>query len=235
MDGKRILYVDDDEAMLRIVATTLPRLAGVQVVTAATGAHALALLDRERFDLVLLDYELPDFDGATLCREVRVRVGEETPVVFLSGHEDGPQRQAGLAAGANAFLPKPSPPAVIARGIAPLLRPQPSQAPAPNARVDPYVAYRLQLLQDSQILRSIWDRIAEGEPQARDRLARFLHQLHGTSGTYGHERVSVLAHELREVVVARPPRRLDEALVEPLIAAILQACLGGAEQEARSP
>jgi DNA-binding response OmpR family regulator len=122
MHGKRILYVDDDEAMLRIVAATLPRLAGVDVVTAATGSHALALLGKERFDLILLDYELPDYDGADLCAEIRLRVGAATPVVFLSGHEDGPQRHAGLAAGANAFLPKPSPPAVIAAGIAPLLR-----------------------------------------------------------------------------------------------------------------
>jgi DNA-binding response OmpR family regulator len=122
MHGKRILYVDDDEAMLRIVSATLPRLAGVEVVTATTGAHALALLGAMRFDLVLLDYELPDFDGADLCAEIRIRVGATTPVVFLSGHEDGPQRHAGLAAGANAFLPKPSPPAAIAAGIAPLLR-----------------------------------------------------------------------------------------------------------------
>jgi two-component system KDP operon response regulator KdpE len=122
MHGKRILYVDDDEAMLRIVAATLPRLAGVDVVTAATGAHALALLGKSRFDLVLLDYELPDFDGADLCAEIRVRIGATVPVVFLSGHEDGPQRHAGLAAGANAFLRKPSPPAAIAAGIAPLLR-----------------------------------------------------------------------------------------------------------------
>ena len=122
MDPKRILYVDDDEAMLRIVAATLPRLAGVDVVTAATGTHALALLGKQRFDLVLLDYELPDFDGAALCAEIRLRVGAALPVVFLSGHEDGPQRHAGLEAGANAFLPKPSPPAAIAAGIAPLLR-----------------------------------------------------------------------------------------------------------------
>ncbi len=123
MHGKRILYVDDDEAMLRIVAATLPRLAGVEVVTATTGNHALALLGDGRFDLVLLDYELPDFDGAELCAEIRLRVGATTPVVFLSGHEDGPQRHAGMEAGANAFLPKPSPPAAIAAGIAPLLRP----------------------------------------------------------------------------------------------------------------
>lgn len=117
MNGKRILYVDDDEAMLRIVEATLPRLAGVEVVTASTGSQALSLLGETPFDLVLLDYELPDFEGAALCAEVRLRLGPATPVVFLSGHEEGPERQAGLEAGAIAFLPKPSSPAVIAAGV----------------------------------------------------------------------------------------------------------------------
>lgn len=116
-----MLYVDDDEAMLRIVSATLPRLAGLEVVTATTGAHALALLGREDFDLVLLDYELPDVDGASLCARVRARAGVSTPVVFLSGHEDGPERRAALDAGATAFLRKPCPPARIAEAIRPML------------------------------------------------------------------------------------------------------------------
>lgn len=92
--------------------------------------------------------------------------------------------------------------------------------------VDPYVAYRLQLLQDAQTLRSLWDGLAVGEPDARERLARFLHRLHGTSGTYGFDRVSTLAQDLRAAVVARPPRILDDALAERLLAALVEASLG---------
>ena len=95
-----------------------------------------------------------------------------------------------------------------------------------NQRADPYVAYRLQLLQDGQTLRDFWEQLQQGEPEARDRLARFLHRLHGTSGTYGFERVSDLAHELREAVVAGPHRVLDASLAEPLLAALLEASLG---------
>jgi HPt (histidine-containing phosphotransfer) domain-containing protein len=95
-----------------------------------------------------------------------------------------------------------------------------------NQRIDPYVAYRLQLLQEGQALRSFWERLGEGEPEARDRLAKFLHRLHGTSGTYGFDRVSALAQQLREAVVARPTRLLPEDMVEPLLAALLDASLG---------
>lgn len=95
-----------------------------------------------------------------------------------------------------------------------------------NQRADPYVAYRLQLLQEGQTLRDFWEQMQQGEPEARDRLARFLHRLHGTSGTYGFERVSELAQDLREAVVAGPHRPLDESLAEPLLAALLEASLG---------
>ena len=95
-----------------------------------------------------------------------------------------------------------------------------------TSRRDPYVAYRLQLLQDGQTLRSFWEQLGQGVPDARDRLGKFLHRLHGTSGTYGFEQVSDLAHALREAVVARPPRVLEENMVEPLLAALLEAALG---------
>jgi chemotaxis protein histidine kinase CheA len=104
-----------------------------------------------------------------------------------------------------------------------------------NDRMDPYVAYRLQLLQEGQTLRSLWEQFGQGEPEARDRLDRFLHRLHGTSGTYGFDQVSRLAHALREAVVARPPRVLDEALVEPLVAALLEASLGEHAVEPATP
>jgi Hpt domain len=102
-------------------------------------------------------------------------------------------------------------------------------------RIDPYVAYRLQLLQEGQTLRALWEQVEQGEPEARDRLAKFLHRLHGTSGTYGFDRVSDLAQALREAVVARPPRPLPESLVEPLVAALLEASLGQESAQPASP
>jgi CheY-like chemotaxis protein len=86
MVRRRLLFVDDDEAMRMILSATLPRLAEVDVVTAATGAHALDRLAREPFDLVLLDYELPDVHGPLLCTQIRDRLGPGLPVVFLSGY-----------------------------------------------------------------------------------------------------------------------------------------------------
>ncbi len=104
-----------------------------------------------------------------------------------------------------------------------------------NSRIDPYVAYRLQLLQDAEGLRSLWEQVRGGEPAARDRIARFLHRLHGTSGTYGFMRVSDLAHDLREVVLSHPARELDAGAADALGAALLEASLGKETGEAASP
>jgi chemotaxis protein histidine kinase CheA len=104
-----------------------------------------------------------------------------------------------------------------------------------NSRIDPYVAYRLQLLQDAEGLRSLWELLRAGEPAARDRLSRFLHRLHGTSGTYGFARVSDLAHDLRELVLSRAARELDAGAADALGAALLEASLGQEAGEAIAP
>lgn len=95
-----------------------------------------------------------------------------------------------------------------------------------TSRVDPYVAYRVQLLQEGQTLQSLCEQLRQGEPEARDRLAKFLHRLHGTAGTYGFDRVSSIAEALRDAVLARPVRPLDEAVVGELAAALFEASLG---------
>jgi hypothetical protein len=104
-----------------------------------------------------------------------------------------------------------------------------------NERMDPYVAYRLQLLQEGQALRSLWDRMSHGEPGARERLARFLHRIHGTSGTYGYDRVSALARGLRELVTSGGTLALEDAQVEPLLAALLEASLGTPVSQPTAP
>jgi hypothetical protein len=104
-----------------------------------------------------------------------------------------------------------------------------------NDRIDPYVAYQLQLLQEGQALRSLWERMSHGEPGARERLARFLHRIHGTAGTYGCDRVSDLARGLHGLVRSGGTLDLDDSLVEPLLAALLEASLRAPVSQPAAP
>jgi len=100
---RRLLVVDDDYGIRYIVGELL-RWMGYEVVLAASGSDALALLPEGRFDGVLLDLVMPGMSGKEVLHEMRTR-GFTMPVIIISGYE-------GLASdmlreGAQAFLVKP--------------------------------------------------------------------------------------------------------------------------------
>jgi DNA-binding response OmpR family regulator len=103
----RVLVVDDDADISASLEASLS-IAGYDVVTAATGAEALAEVRRRCPDLVLLDQMLPDLDGAEVCR--RLRAAPETrrvPIMFLSARGGQDARVKGLALGADDYVTKP--------------------------------------------------------------------------------------------------------------------------------
>jgi class 3 adenylate cyclase/ActR/RegA family two-component response regulator len=100
------LAVDDEPANLRLLDAVLaPR--GYRVLTASSGTEALALLETEDVDIVLLDIVMPEMDGHEVCRRIRSKPATEfLPVVMItaSGSE---QRLAALESGADDFVTKP--------------------------------------------------------------------------------------------------------------------------------
>ena len=77
-----------------------------EVATAATGNEALAILETESFDLVVLDWMLPDREGIEIVREVR-QSGRNVPVLMLTARAAPSDRIAGFESGADDYLPKP--------------------------------------------------------------------------------------------------------------------------------
>lgn len=111
-----ILVVEDDPTNQLIVGSMLQG-AGYQVLTADDGGHALALLREHSFDLVLMDWQMPDMDGLAVTRLIRAGAvgayGEHVPIVALTANAFAEDRTACLAAGMNDFLTKP----VLARQL----------------------------------------------------------------------------------------------------------------------
>lgn len=102
-----ILVVDDDELSLQVVSRRLLR-DGYLVTMATGGAAALATLERQRFDLVLLDLEMPDMDGLATLKRIRTRSArQDVPVIMLSAHNDDATKRNCLAQGAADYLVKP--------------------------------------------------------------------------------------------------------------------------------
>jgi DNA-binding response OmpR family regulator len=105
-----ILVVDDDPKILRLVRTYLER-EGLRVVEATDGREALAAIALEAPALVVLDLMLPHVDGLAVIRAVRRT--DRTPIIVLSARGATADRIAGLAEGADDYLPKPFSPAEL--------------------------------------------------------------------------------------------------------------------------
>lgn len=111
MDGSprvsRILVVDDDESVLRLL-TRLLTGQGYQVESATNGMTALEAVRRRTPDVVLLDVMLPDINGFEVCRQVKQDPTTRLlPVVLITGMSDRAKRVEGATAGADDFLTKP--------------------------------------------------------------------------------------------------------------------------------
>ncbi|MFN3348982.1 PleD family two-component system response regulator [Pseudorhodoplanes sp.] len=112
----RVLVVDDVPANLKLLEARLSA-EYFDVITAHSGAEALAACERAECDIVLLDVMMPDMDGFEVCRRLKSNPAtHHIPVVIVTALDQPSDRVAGLQAGADDFLTKPvSDIALIAR------------------------------------------------------------------------------------------------------------------------
>jgi CheY-like chemotaxis protein len=105
--AKRVLYVDDNEINLRVVAALMEAL-GIAVTCCITPQEALDLLEREAFDIIFTDIHMPEMTGFDVLREVRRRPGPNrgAPVIALTADLTRTGAQY-CELGFDGFVPKP--------------------------------------------------------------------------------------------------------------------------------
>jgi DNA-binding NtrC family response regulator len=101
---KRLLVIDDDAKIAALFADFFGDRYAVE--TADSGAAALAALDRQRPDLVLLDINMPGISGLEVLKEIKRR-DERIPVIMVTANNEISAAEQALKAGAFAYLPKP--------------------------------------------------------------------------------------------------------------------------------
>ena len=107
IEGRRILVVDDEEHIRRILKFQLEKN-GYEVTTAENGEEALHHVRRLRPDLILLDLMMPKLDGFEVCRRLRDDFQtNHIPIIMLTAKSDLPDKIMGLKGGANDYLVKP--------------------------------------------------------------------------------------------------------------------------------
>ncbi len=111
--NKHILIADDDPHIREVIRFALEK-AGMQVTLAEDGRQALQHFQTLSIDLIVLDINMPEFDGLEVCREIRKT--SDMPILFLSSRDEELDRILGLEIGGDDYVTKPfSPRELVAR------------------------------------------------------------------------------------------------------------------------
>ena len=104
--GKKILLVDDDDALRESLSEQLQLHEEFATGVAENASAALEAVKTDYYDAIVLDVGLPDMDGREVCRLMR-RAGVKSPIIMLTGHDTDADEILGLDAGANDYITKP--------------------------------------------------------------------------------------------------------------------------------
>ncbi len=111
------LIVLDDEAEIRTMLRRFLTAEGFEVRAVEDSAKLDAFLQRQPYDLLILDLMLPDEDGLTVCKRLRAQ-GQTIPILMLTARGDPVDRVVGLEVGADDYLAKPFSPSELVAGRA---------------------------------------------------------------------------------------------------------------------
>jgi DNA-binding response OmpR family regulator len=131
MSNARILVVDDDQVIQQLLKVNL-ELEGYAVEVASDGEEALALFDRFRPDLVLLDIMMPKLDGWEVARRLAGTTGGPPPIVLLSARAQESDVQKGNDLGVAAYVTKPFDPIQLLHLVAGIIAQQDRGAATPG-------------------------------------------------------------------------------------------------------
>ena len=228
--GRRVLLVEDNE-LNQFVATELLRdVAGMEVTLAANGREALARLREARFDLVLMDIQMPGMDGLQATRLIRADAAlAAVPVIAMTAHAMAGDREKSAAAGMDDHVNKPFEPRqlfeVMLRWLAPASPLPVAAAPVVDAAAavaGPVVDFELGLrrcLGKPELYQKILGRYLKQREAADSEIraalengeleagARLSHTLVSTAAMLGAPALSDAARELHDAIDLGLPER----------------------------
>src|SRR5215467_12598591 len=119
---ERVLIVDDDPDIVRLVSYNLSQ-SGFEPLHASTGREALALVQNQPPDLLILDLMLPDVDGMEVCRTLRSQdASAHIPIIMLTARSEEIDRVVGFELGADDYVMKPFSPRELILRVKSILR-----------------------------------------------------------------------------------------------------------------
>jgi PAS domain S-box-containing protein len=217
--GLRVLVVEDNEFNQEVVASLLKKRGHVAVI-AGNGKAALAAWEKEPFDLILMDVQMPEMDGFAATEAIRTKeraTNNHVPIIALTAHAMKGDRECCLTAGMDAYVSKPIRAAELFEAIGRLLsadvkgakeRPGPERPPGAVFDLDTALEFadgdwellrrmaQLFLGQCPKLLGEIRDSILRGDAPAVEHAA---HTLKASVGSFGAQRAYQAALRLEQL------------------------------------
>ena len=219
LPAMHILIVEDNAVNTKLAQRMLERL-GQRPDVAANGQEAIEALERQPYDVVLMDIQMPVMDGLTATRAIRARWGDRGPrIVGLSAHALATERESALAAGMHDYLVKPL---ELSRLQNALRRVQPASA---NALLDAKVFGELADVIGAESMVMLLDTFAEAAREMREQFAksvktedrellgRTAHTLKSNAQLLGAASLAPLCQQLELDADAADWKRLGEMVV----------------------
>jgi len=116
----KILMIDDEEDILKLLSTVLTKEGFKNIYTAETGESGLKLFESIKPDIIILDIMLPDKEGYEVCKKIRET--SMVPILFLSARTEEIDRILGFALGGDDYITKPFSPKEVAYRVKAHLR-----------------------------------------------------------------------------------------------------------------
>ncbi|HOI17933.1 MAG TPA: response regulator [Geobacteraceae bacterium] len=118
---KRILVVEDNEKNMYLISFIIGKM-GHEAIQSRTGEEGVECAARERFDLILMDIQLPGIDGMETTKRIRAGgASTDVPIVAITSYAMTGDRERLLAAGCNGYIEKPINPETIMQEISSFL------------------------------------------------------------------------------------------------------------------
>ncbi|TDQ18573.1 Hpt domain-containing protein [Algoriphagus boseongensis] len=224
MKSKKILIVDDNDLNRKLFENLLGQIYSFE--SAKNGREALTLAQSKAFDLILMDIQMPQMDGITAMKKIRMNPGHQCPIIAVTAFAEEDERSAFLSEGFDEFIIKPIRPREFLNTIQSVLQIKKENVieetgENPSAILDKNILQQLFKYNSQATIKSVFEeflnecsiteKFLENE-QFDLALLENIHSLKGNSGTLGAQRIYQASQKVEEALRTNQMENWEELI-----------------------